>query len=64
MLANQRLTPKDQAALIVLALQDLSNDWPEQFTTKPGYGTLDPQIREYLLQRLWLGYRWSSSHRT
>ena len=52
MLAHQGLIPKDQAGLIVQALEDLSKDGPEQFTAKRGYGTLNLQIEEYLSQRL------------
>ena len=52
MLANQGLIPRDQAGHILQALEDLSKDGPEQFAAKPGYGTLNLQIEEYLSQRL------------
>lgn len=52
MLVKQGLIPEDQAGLIVQALEDLNKDGPEQFTAKPGYGTLNLQIEEYLSQRL------------
>ncbi|KAL2821299.1 L-Aspartase-like protein [Aspergillus cavernicola] len=52
MLATQELITEDQAGSIIQALEDLDKDGQDQFTTKPGYGTINLQIEEYLSQRL------------
>ncbi|KAL2793390.1 L-Aspartase-like protein [Aspergillus keveii] len=52
MLAAQGLVTDEQAGSIIEALEDLDKDGEEQFSAKPGYGTINLQIEEYLSQRL------------